>query len=141
MTTYNNRLASGRLIFSVYLLFILFIALIIAISAYGHNSALSSNDIDKYIQSKWQANNLKPSNRTSDEEYIRRIYIDLAGRIPNADEVKAFLSDKSPDKRQKKADELLTSTEFGQNMADIWINTLFTQENLQKLQQVIKRRQ
>lgn len=46
---------------------------------------------------------------TSDEQFIRRVYLDVIGRIPNLDETLAFLEDKSPTKRAKVIDMLLDS--------------------------------
>ncbi len=46
---------------------------------------------------------------TSDEQFIRRVYLDVVGRIPNLDETTAFLNDKSPTKRAKVIDMLLDS--------------------------------
>ncbi len=128
----DTKAANGKLIISLYLLFIVFIALILGFTVSENNPALTSSDIDNMISKKWTENNLTPSDKTSDEDFIRRIYIDLTGRVPKADEVTAFLDDKSSGKRDKKIDELLNSPEFGQNMADIWMSLLFTQDNIQR---------
>lgn len=47
----------------------------------------------------------------SDEEFFRRIYIDLAGRTPHDDELRAFLESKDPDKRDKLVDKLITTAD------------------------------
>jgi hypothetical protein len=128
----NTKAVNGKLILSVYALFIIFIVLVIVITSFGTTSSLSSGDIDKMLQKKWTENKLTPSDKTNDEDFLRRVYIDLIGRVPKAGEVKDFLADNSLNKRDKIIDELLNSPEFGQNMADVWINLLFTQENIQK---------
>ncbi|MGH2574313.1 MAG: DUF1549 and DUF1553 domain-containing protein [Ignavibacteria bacterium] len=122
-----------RLVLTVYVLFIVFIALLIAMTSFSNESSITSKDIDKLIEKKWNESKLKPSEKTTDEEFIRRIYVDLTGRIPNAEEVNSFLEDKSSKKREDKINELLDSKEFGQNMADIWISLLFTQDNRKKV--------
>lgn len=53
---------------------------------------------------------------TSDEQFIRRVYLDIVGRIPSLDETLAFLEDKSPTKRAKVIDMLLDSEGYASNM-------------------------
>jgi hypothetical protein len=58
-----------------------------------------------------------------DLEFLRRIYLDLNGRIPSSDEARAFLKESDPDKRTRKVNELLAGREFVLHMAetlDIW---------------------
>lgn len=75
-----------------------------------------SNLIDGLVLDKLQALNLPPSPRCSDGEYLRRAYLDTLGVLPTADEAKAFLADRSPDKRERLADFLLTRPEY----VDYW---------------------
>jgi hypothetical protein len=53
----------------------------------------------------------------SDGEFLRRVYLDLAGRIPSAAETRAFLIDADPDKRTKVIDKLLASDEYVRRMS------------------------
>ncbi|HEX8913110.1 MAG TPA: DUF1549 domain-containing protein [Humisphaera sp.] len=53
-----------------------------------------------------------------DAEFLRRAYLDLVGTIPTADEARAFLADKSTDKRAKLIDRLLADERFDRNMAE-----------------------
>lgn len=55
-----------------------------------------------------------------DSEFVRRIYLDLAGRIPTADEVRAFLNDTSENKRAALIDRLLASPDYSRRMRDAW---------------------
>jgi len=125
-----------KLIFTVYLLLAVFIGLLLVMSSSGKENSISSKDIDKMIEQKWSGNNLEPSEQTTDAEFVRRIYLDLTGRTPTAGEVAAFLSDASSVKRQKKIDELLGSEEYGNFMADEWINILFPYDTKKKVPQV-----
>ncbi len=52
----------------------------------------------------------------SDADFVRRIWLDLAGMIPPADEVRSFLGDAAPDKRAKLIDALLASPQFSRHM-------------------------
>lgn len=55
-----------------------------------------------------------------DAEFVRRIYLDFAGRIPSIDETKTFLNETSTDKRQALIDRLLASPEYARRMRDAW---------------------
>ena len=68
--------------------------------------------IDQLMDDFWKRNDIKPSDPTTDAEFLRRISLDLAGRIPHAAELRAFLADKNPHKRAKKIDELLGRAGF-----------------------------
>ncbi|MBI3823952.1 MAG: DUF1549 domain-containing protein, partial [Planctomycetes bacterium] len=65
------------------------------------------NYIDREVFSRLKKLNMVPSDLSADEEFLRRITIDTIGQLPSPEEVRAFLKDKSPDKRTKKIDELL----------------------------------
>ncbi len=63
--------------------------------------------IDELLNASWQRNHIAPAPATSDAEYVRRIYLDLIGRIPSVAETLAFFDDARPDKRRQLVDELL----------------------------------
>ncbi|MBP9892098.1 MAG: DUF1553 domain-containing protein [Planctomycetes bacterium] len=77
--------------------------------------------VDAGIEKGWAAENLKPAPRSSDGEFLRRVYLDTTGAPPNRDETQRFLEDKSPDKREKLIDALVADPRFGRTMADIWV--------------------
>ncbi len=58
--------------------------------------------------------------RSSDTEFIRRIHLDLAGRIPSSSQVTAFLNDASPGKRLEVIDRLLASPDYADRMANLF---------------------
>src|SRR5690606_29353979 len=66
----------------------------------------------------------------SDEEFVRRVYVDTIGLIPTADEVKSFLADASPDKRDKLIDQLLARPEFADYWTYKWSDVLMLNGNL-----------
>lgn len=74
------------------------------------------NLIDDKVLDKLQALNIAPSPRCSDEEFIRRLYIDTLGVLPTADEVRAFLADSTADKRDRLIDSVFQRSEF----VDYW---------------------
>ncbi len=71
-----------------------------------------NNFIDEFVFAKLKKLNVRPSALTTDETFIRRVYLDTIGRLPTSDEVKAFLEDTDPDKRSKLIDTLLDTPEW-----------------------------
>lgn len=63
--------------------------------------------IDELAAQKWRTLGLVPSELCTDEEFLRRVSLDLTGTLPAPAEVEAFLADESTDKRERKIDELL----------------------------------
>ena len=74
------------------------------------------NYIDDLVQAKWKELKLTPSPLADDATFLRRAYLDAIGTLPTPDEVRAFLADKSPNKREKAVDRLLARNEY----ADFW---------------------
>ncbi|WP_437194410.1 DUF1549 domain-containing protein [Planctomicrobium sp. SH527] len=79
-----------------------------------------ANYIDELVQAKLTKIRLNPSELCSDEEFLRRIYIDLIGLLPTASEYNAFMADADPAKRTKKVDELLNRKEFTEMWVSKW---------------------
>ncbi|MEQ8784980.1 MAG: DUF1549 and DUF1553 domain-containing protein [Pirellulaceae bacterium] len=63
--------------------------------------------IDELLANGWKEAGVKPAPLASDAEFLRRIYLDLTGRVPRVSEARAFLADDQPDKRQRLIDRLL----------------------------------
>ena len=70
------------------------------------------NFIDTQIQAKLTRDHVVPTQLAGDEEFLRRVTLDLTGQIPDATAVTAFVADATPDKRARKIDELLASEAF-----------------------------
>jgi hypothetical protein len=64
------------------------------------------------------------SPRASDAEFLRRVHLDLTGRIPTYARTVAFLRDTDPAKRAKLIDELLDSPAFARHFAGVWRNRI-----------------
>jgi hypothetical protein len=75
-----------------------------------------NNFIDDKLLVKWKDLGLTPSSLCSDEDFLRRLYLDGIGTLPTPGEIKAFLADKAADKRQKAIDKVLDRPEF----VDFW---------------------
>jgi hypothetical protein len=78
----------------------------------GVDYPVSVNYIDTEIFGKMKADGIAPSAISSDEEFFRRVNLDLTGQIPDPAAVQAFLNDKSLDKRTKTIDALLATDAF-----------------------------
>jgi hypothetical protein len=76
--------------------------------------------IDQHLNKGLAAAKLKTSSRSDDAEFLRRVYIDLAGRVPTAEQVVAFLDSKDADKRAKLIDALLATPHFGEQLGRTW---------------------
>src|SRR5262245_46223664 len=77
-------------------------------AGFSYPKAPEVNFVDREVFSRLRQLNMVPSQLSGDEEFLRRVYIDTIASLPSPEEVRAFLADKSPDKRAKKIDELLT---------------------------------
>src|SRR5262249_34692982 len=85
--------------------------------------------IDKLIAARLTAEKVPASPRADDAEFMRRVYLDLTGVIPTAEQAASFLDSKDPNKRRKLIDQLLDSPKFGRHMADIWQELLLTRNS------------
>jgi hypothetical protein len=85
--------------------------------------------IDKLIAARLKADKTDASPRCSDEEFLRRAYLDLTGKIPTAEKAAEFLDDKDSNKRARLIDELLDGKEFGRHQADIWQRLLLPRDS------------
>ena len=73
-----------------------------------------ANIVDEYVYRNLQRMNVAPSRLTTDPEFIRRVTLDLCGRLPEPADVEAFVQDRAPDKRAKLIDKLLDSPDYVQ---------------------------
>jgi hypothetical protein len=72
------------------------------------------------IARKWREAKVTPAKLCDDATFVRRIYLDLAGRIPTPAEVDAFRADPSTNKRAALVDRLLSSPEYAERMRDVF---------------------
>ncbi len=84
---------------------------------FSWNELPENNYIDTHMHNKFKNLRIIPSELCTDEEFIRRVSLDVTGRLPTVDEYNAFLADTDPKKRDKLVDELLTRKEF----VEIWV--------------------
>lgn len=94
------------------------------------------NFIDELVIKQLQRLNLPPSPQSSDEEFVRRVYIDTIGTLPKPAEVEAFLADKNPDKRNQLIEQLLNRPEFVDYWTYKWSDLLLVNGELIRPQAV-----
>ncbi len=80
--------------------------------------------INEQIAARWTLDGVDSSPPADDSEWIRRIYLDVTGRIPAAEAVDRFLKDKRADKRTLLVDRLLDDSAYVANWTTIWTNLL-----------------
>jgi len=83
-----------------------------------------NNFIDKEIFSQLSLLGLPASELTSDSDFLRRVTLDIAGRLPPLEESQAFFKSKDPDKRTKQIDHLLGTTDYADFFAGKWSGLL-----------------
>lgn len=86
-------------------------------SAYA--SLPTHNEIDRYAWERLKSLGILPSDLCTDAEFLRRVTLDITGRLPDPRRAKAFLADQAPGKRSKLIDELL-SDQHSPAYADFW---------------------
>lgn len=90
---------------------------------------VQGNYIDQLIGQKLQKLRLNPSPVCTDEEFLRRVNVDIVGLLPTEEEYNAFVKDEDPNKRYKKINELLERKEFSEIWAMKWAELLMIKSN------------
>ena len=80
--------------------------------------------IDAHVRKALIASRTQRAAPCSDEQFVRRIHIDLLGALPTPDAVRAFVADARPDKRARLVDELLERPAFAALQAAMWADVL-----------------
>jgi hypothetical protein len=76
--------------------------------------------IDAVLAARWAEAKIRPAARADDGEFLRRVSLDLIGKIPTAAEARDFLDDPSPHKRQALVERLLDSPAYTAHATEIW---------------------
>jgi len=90
---------------------------------------IAGNYVDQLVGAKLLKLRILPSDLCNDEEFIRRVTIDITGTLPTEEEWAAFLNDTAPDKRAKVIDRLLARKEFSEIWAMKWSEWLMVKSS------------
>ena len=85
------------------------------------------NFIDQHVFANLKQIGVPPSPICDDSSFLRRISLDIGGRLPTDEETKAFLASKEPDKRDRAIDTLLNSPDYADYFANKWTSLLKNQ--------------
>ncbi len=85
-----------------------------------------NNYVDHHVFAKLRMLNIAPSDLCTDEEFIRRIFLDVCGVLPTVAESRNFAANTEPDKRARLADQLLQRTEYADFWTKKWMDVLRT---------------
>jgi hypothetical protein len=90
------------------------------IEGFAWSNPAQFNFVDKLVDAKLEQLKYAPAELCTDDEFLRRAYLDVIGVLPTLDETKAFLADTSADKRKKLIDTLLERPEYAKYWALKW---------------------
>ncbi len=85
------------------------------------------NYVDQHVFGKLKRLGIPPSELSSDAVFIRRVFLDVIGRLPTAEQARSFVEDKDPAKRDKLVDFLLEHPGYGDYFSNKWVMILRNQ--------------
>jgi hypothetical protein len=88
------------------------------------DAAALAAEIDRLVGEKLKDADVTAAPRSNDWAFFRRLNLAIAGRVPVASEARAFLADKSPDKRARAIEKLLASAAYANHMTVSWTGWL-----------------
>jgi hypothetical protein len=101
--------------------------------AESRDVAACSQAIDVQLEQSWAKASVTPAEIATDEEFLRRASLDLSGRTPYVAEVRSFLADTAPDKRQSLIKQRLADPAYVRHFTNVWRAILLTQASAQDL--------
>ncbi len=94
------------------------------VPGFAWNNPPEHNAVDTLVFNKLKTMQILPSDLCTDDEFLRRAYLDTTGRLPTVAEAKTFLEDSSPSKRQALVDQLLATDDFAAFWSLKWCDIL-----------------
>ena len=106
------------------------LALVPARPDFAWQKTPANNFIDREILAKLRTLRMNPSELCTDQEFVRRVHLDLLGLLPAADEARRFCADRRRDKRERLVAQLLERPEFAEFWALKWSDVLRNEEKV-----------
>jgi len=88
------------------------------------SGAAVQNNIDRFINARLEAENIKPAGLTDDWAFLRRLSLDTTGLVPTPEQIKVFMNDKSPDRRAKAIERFMSHPSWADNWVPYWQDVL-----------------
>jgi hypothetical protein len=85
--------------------------------------------IDRLLEADWKKEDVVPARPADDAEWLRRVYLDVAGRIPSVTEARTFLADRRADRRGRLVESLLAGQRYPTWFASVWRGLLLPEAN------------
>lgn len=84
------------------------------------------SEVDELVEAKWKRMKILPSELCTDDEFVRRVHLDLTGLPPTADDIRKFTADnRDPQlKREELVDQLISSADFIEHWSNKWADLL-----------------
>ena len=101
-------------------------------SAEAGSPHAAAAQVDRIIETEIAEKGSKPAPLVNDADFLRRITLDLAGRIPTPDKIRSFEADRSSEKRTLVAERLLANRDFSNNWAAYWRDVVFSRATDQR---------
>ena len=96
----------------------------VVLPAPGADVTVLSALIDRRLAAGWEEAGVEPAAPAGDAEFLRRVSLDIAGRIPAVAEARAFLDDPALRKRRALVERLLTGQGYVNHFTDVWTKVL-----------------
>jgi len=86
----------------------------------------SNNQVDELVEAKWKRMKILPADLCTDDEFVRRVHLDLTGLPPTPEEVRKFMADTRDTqiKRDELVDQLISSEDYIEHWASKWADLL-----------------
>ncbi len=97
-----------------------FLTFVKEVPGFAWNPPPANNFVDDHVYAKLQQLKFEPSGLCTDEEFLRRVYLDLIGLLPTVDATKKFLADPAPYKRKQLIEDLMQRPEYAKFWALKW---------------------
>ncbi len=94
------------------------------VPGFAWNNPAENNFVDTLVFDKLKTLQIVPSDLCADDEFLRRAYLDITGRLPSIEEAQAFLADSNPNKRAAIVDQLLDSDDYASFWSLKWCDIL-----------------
>lgn len=108
---------------------------LLAGSVFAGQPSELTEQIDRQIEAGWEERGVRPAEQCTDEVFVRRVYLDLVGRIPTEQEQATYLADGREEKRQILIETLVQSEDYVQHFADTFDALLMGRGGKQKYAQ------